>query len=523
MSSPAGSLFSVLEATAAAPGQRAASGRQATANGKGTIMERSITRGAFGAAVLSSFAIVLGLAPAGALASSHREAPAISRDQVADNTDLYAWVSPGRDRLYVIANWIPLEEPSNGPNYYRFSDDVRYEIHVTRGASLDDAMVYRVEFKTPEVPRVDPADLAAPPGGGKEFFIQLTGALAQTYTVTKVMADGSEQVVAQDVPVAPPNIGPRTQQTANQLGLAPFTSATYDEAFTKSFIRDMGTEGRVWAGQRDDPFYVDIGAIADLANLRPDDAVDGLAGFNVHSIALEIPVERLTADGQRPGNAPGVESTLGLWASSSRQELTTLRSDGAPERSGRWIQVSRLGLPLVNEALIGYQDKDKYNRTRPKDDVANFGAYFLNPVLVRDAEAVGIYQALGVDPAPFKSNRTDIIETISLKNIPTEGAHPFPPEAIGDVLRVDLATESAFPNGRPLVPGDSREQADVTDVILSLVLAKGALPIADGVSANECTFLTEFPFLAQPHESFESSHGRRTAELRAKQQRAVRR
>jgi hypothetical protein len=479
-------------------------------------MERSIWGGAFVAAVVSLCAVV-GFAPVRGNASSHREAPAISKDQFADNTDVYAWVSPGRDRLYVIANWIPLQEPSNGPNYYQFSDDVRYEIHVTRGASLDDAMVYRVEFETPPVPRVDPADLSAPPGGGKEFFIQLTGALAQTYTVTKVMADGSEQVIAEDVPVAPPNIGPRTQATVNQLGLPPFTSPTYDEAFTMSFIRDMGAEGRVWAGQRDDPFYVDIGAIGDLANLRPDDAVDGLAGFNVHSIALEIPVERLTANGQRPGNTPGIETTVGLWASSSRQEMTTLRSDGEMERSGRWIQVSRLGLPLVNEALIGYQDKDRYNRSHPRDDVANFGAYFLNPVLVRDAEAVGIYAALGVDPAPFKSNRIDIIETISLTNIPTEGAHPFPMEAIGDVLRVDLATESAFPNGRPLVPGDSREQADVTDVILSLVLTKGTMQVADGVSANECTFMTDFPFLALPHSGFESSHGRRTAEFRAAQ------
>jgi hypothetical protein len=442
-----------------------------------------------------------------AMGSRHREAPAITKDPTADNTDVYAWVSPAHDKLYVIGDWIPLEEPSQGPNYYRFSDEVRYEFHFTRGDSLDDVLTYRVEFKTPPVKRVDPADLNAPPGGGKEFFIQLTGALAQTYTVTKIDKGGKATVIAQDVPVAPPKIGPRTQQVGNQLGL--FTSPNYDEAFAATFIKDMGTEGRVWAGQRDDPFYVDIGAIGDLGNLRAKGvAVDGLAGFNVHAIALEIPVERLTADGTRPGANPGNESTLGIWASSSRQEITMLRTDGDPDRSGNWIQVSRLGLPLVNEAIIGYQDKDKYNRTQPKDDVANFGAYFLNPVLVRDAEAVGIYKALGVDPTPFKSNRTDIIDTISLKDIPAVGAHSF--AAIGDVLRVDLAVDSAFPNGRPLVPGDNREQADVTDVILSLVLAKGQVNISDGVDHNDSTFLKDFPFLASPHEGFSEGHGKTT-------------
>jgi hypothetical protein len=444
-------------------------------------------------------------APWAAYPSSHREAPAITKDPTADNTDVYAWLSGDHGKLYLIGDWIPLEEPSQGPNYYRFSDDVRYEFHVTRGDSLQDAITYRVEFKTPPVKRVDPADLNAPPGGGKEFFIQLTGALAQTYTVTKIEG-GKETVIAKDVPVAPPKIGPRTQQVGNQLGL--FSSPNYDEAFAQTFVKDMGAEGRVWAGQRDDPFYVDIGAIGDLGNLRPKgQALDGLAGFNVHAIALEIPVERLTANGQRPSQ-PGNDSTIGVWASSSRQAITTLDSDGTTNASGDWVQVSRLGLPLVNEALIGYQDKDKYNRSQPKDDVTNFGAYFLNPVLVRDAEAVGIYEALGVDPTPLKSNRTDIIETISLKDIPTPGAHSF--TAIGDVLRVDLATDSTFPNGRALVPGDNREQVDVSDAILSLVLSKGQVKISDGVDYNDCTLLTEFPFLANPHEGFSQGHGKPT-------------
>lgn len=448
-----------------------------------------------------------------AQASSHREAPSISTDPEADNTDVYAWVTPGtHDKLWIIANWIPFEEPAGGPNFHRFSDDVLYEIHLARGdESLADAVTYQFRFHTAPVQRIDPADLAAPPGGGKEFFAQLTGTFAQTYTVTKIVRGKGSTVIARDVPVAPPRIGPRTQQVANALGLAPYTSPVYDDAFAATFVKDLGAEGRVFAGPRDDGFYVDLGGIFDLANLRASGtAQDGVAGYNVHSIALEIPTERLTADGRPPGNTPGDETTVGVWASSSRRKVSVLRRDGSTRSDGPWVQVSRLGLPLVNEAIIGYQDKDFYNRTQPKDDVAHFGAYFLNPVAVRDAEAVGIYAALGADPTPFKSNRTDILDVINLKDIPTPGAHHIPLAATGDVLRVDLATDSAFPNGRPLVPGTNHEQADVTDVLLSLVLTKLQVPISDGVDHNDATFLNDFPFLALPWQGFDQGHGKPT-------------
>jgi len=450
-----------------------------------------------------------------ALASSHREAPAISTDPVADNTDVYAWVAPGaHDKLYILTNYIPFEEPSGGPNFFRLSDEVLYQIHIVRGdQSLDDVITYQFRFHTPAVPRVDPADLSLAPGGGKEFFIQLTGALAQTYTVTKIVHGRHDRatVIAQDVPVAPPRIGPRTQAVANALGLAPFTSPVYDDAFASTFIHDMGPEGRVFVGPRDDPFYVDLGGIFDLANLRPKGvAQDGLAGFNVHTLALEIPTPLLTADGMLPGDTPGDATTLGIWASASRKQVRILRHADEARHDGPWVQVSRLGLPLVNEAIIGYQDKDRWNRSTPKDDVPIFGAYFLNPVVVRDAEAVGIYAALGVDPTPFKSNRTDILDVINLKDIPTPNAHHIPLSATGDVLRVDLATDSSFPNGRPIVPGTNHEQANVTDVLLSLLLTKLQVPISDGVDYNDATFLGDFPFLALPWQGFDQGHGKPT-------------
>ncbi len=460
------------------------------------------------------------LASGRAEASSHREAPAISYDPAADNTDVYAWVTPGtHDKLYVIANWIPLEEPSGGPNFHKFADDALYEVHLTRGDSLDDVVTYQFRFRTAPVKRVDPADLTLGPGGGKEFYIQLTGALNQTYDVTRITYGGGgrrkdSQVIAKDVPVAPPRIGPRTQAVANTLGLPPYTSAVYDDAFAASFIRPLGKDGasgRVFAGPRDDGFYVDLGGIFDLVNFRPKGvAQDGVAGFNTHAIALEIPTTELTVNGQAPGNTPSDDTTIGVWSSTSRRKVSILRRDGSSRAEGPWVQVSRLGLPLVNEAIIGYQDKDYYNRTRPKDDVANFGAYFLNPVSVRDAEAVGLYATLGIDPTPFKSNRTDILDVINLKDIPTPGAHSIPLSATGDVLRLDMATDSAFPNGRPIVPGTNREQADVTDVILSLLLTKLQVPISDGVDNNDATFLNEFPFLALPWQGFDQGHGKPT-------------
>ena len=184
---------------------------------------------------------------------------------------------------------------------------------------------------------------------------------------------------------------------------------------------------------------------------------------------------------------------------------------GGESNFGSWVQVSRLGLPLINEAVIGLQDKDKYNRTKPATDVKNFGAYFLNPVVVRDAEAVGIYKALGVPQSTvdaLKSNRTDILDVINLK----ASGHNIPLTATGDVLRVDLGLDSRFPNGRPIPYGaaPNKEQADVTDVILSVILAKGTLTISDGAQANDVPYPTSFPYLAVPHEGFSDGHGKAT-------------
>jgi hypothetical protein len=450
-----------------------------------------------------------------ASASSHREAPAIGFDPAADNTDVWAWVNDGaHDKLTIVAAYNPLEEPTGGPNYHEFSDDVLYEIHITRGnKSLNDVVTYQIQFSSTDYPYVDPADLSKPVGGGKEFFSQLSGR-KQTYWITRLDKDDKgntkkKTVLGQGLSVAPVNIGPNTNKVV-------YGTDKYDDAFAAKHIHGLGfngSAGRVFAGPRDDGFYVDIGRIFDLANLLGGTPRDNLAGYNCHAIALEIPTSSLTKDGQAPAAGASDDNTIGVWASASRRKVRVLHNGGGENNYGNWVQVSRLGLPLINEAVIGLQDKDKFNRTKPAKDVQNFGAYFLNPVVVRDAEAVGIYKALGVPQEvvdSLKSNRLDIIETINQK----ASGHDIPLSATGDVLRVDLGLDSRFPNGRPIPYGaaPNKEQADVTDVLLSVILSKGTVAISDGAQANDKPYLGSFPYLALPHEGFSGGHGMATAQ-----------
>jgi hypothetical protein len=331
----------------------------------------------------------------------------------------------------------------------------------------------------------------------------------QSFSVTRYEEGKPAVKIADNVPVAPPRIGPFTYANFQKQPGGP---ASYDDAFAASFVRPTSEGGRVWAGPRDDGFYVDLGGVFDAAQLRPKgQAQNGVAGFNVHAIALEIPTTALLGHAPPTGNNPANASNdnlVGVWAAASRPIVEIRLNDGNTVGFGGWQQVSRLGLPLVNEALIGLQDKDRWNATRPYYDVAYFGAYFLDPVIVRDAEAVGIYKALGVDPTPFKFNRLDIIDVINLK----ASGHDIPLAETGDFLRVDLGLDSSFPNGRALVGGaqPNMEQADVTDVLLSVLLAKGMLAIKDNVDYNDKPFLSDLPWLALPWQGADEGHGKPT-------------
>lgn len=447
-------------------------------------------------------------------ASSHREAPGIAQDPVADSTDLWAWHTgdASTGTLHLVVSYNPMEEPSGGPNFHSFGDDVLYEVHVCRGStSLDDVVTYQFRFSTSKPATVDPGDLMKPPGGGKEFFAQLSGS-KQTFTVTEVKG-GTATDLATGVEVAPANIGPRTNAVAYQIGGTKADYETFALSKAKTFTYGGG-QGKVWAGPRDDGFYVDLGGVFDLANLRPKGtAQDGLAGYNVHTIAMDIPIAALPT----VAGTDKFKDRVGVWTSASRRKMTVLRNDGSKQGFGPWVQVSRLGLPLINEVVVGLQDKDKYSRTRPKDDVANFAAYILNPVIVRDAEAVGIYSALGVPQATvdmLKTNRQDIVLAMNVLSM------DFPLGSSGDVLRVDFGSATGFPNGRPLGPtytGAANKENDVTDVLSTLILAgatnlldPGGLKISDGVDHNDANYTDTFPYLATPWTGYDEGHGKPT-------------
>ena len=402
-------------------------------------------------------------------ASSHREAPLIANDPQADNTDLYAFKDVAGTNLVLVGCWSPLEEPGAGPNYNKLSDDVLYEFHITRGIGvLNDFATYQVRFTTAATPYVDPKADTPTPAGGNEFFAQITNYFAQTYTVTRVNADGSSTAVATNITAAPPNIGPNTTALVYETKWGA-SSSGYDATFQQSFAKATTEAGKVFSGPVDDPFFADVAGIFDLANLRPlakKAGIDTLAGYNVHAIVLSIPLTTLI-DTTAPLTAASDANLLGVWASSSRRKARVLRADGTTEGLGPWVQVSRLGLPLVNEALIGIQDKDKWNRGQPKDEITNFSGYYLNPVLVRDANFAGLYAAgaplgaLASKEKALETNRTDLVTAINLGFSPF--THQVPLATTGDVLRIDTSVASGFPNGRLLTD-------DVVDTMLSIIL-----------------------------------------------------
>ncbi|NEN25134.1 DUF4331 domain-containing protein [Cryomorpha ignava] len=311
-------------------------------------------------------------------ASSHREAPLISNDPLADNTDLYAFRSPDDpNTITIIANYIPAELPFGGPNYYSFGENVRYEIHIDNDATVPgDEIIYRFEFsKVNEDPTT--------------FFNIRLGAenLKTTYTMSK-STDGGETfvVVKENGIVPPPNIGSRSIESTVGLGAASY------EALITSAITTATTGETVFCGPTDDPFFVDLGGIFDLGDSPRQNngniVRDGLARYNTHAIVLKIDIADLQKDGMGVDMAENIldgNYVIGVWASASRQQTKTLNADGAGAvESGDWIQVSRLGMPLTNEVLVPIGDKDYWNALTPHQDLANidqFGNYFYNPEL----------------------------------------------------------------------------------------------------------------------------------------------
>jgi hypothetical protein len=432
--------------------------------------------------------------------SSHREAPLTSIDPTADDTDLYAFrAADAPDKLTVVANWIPFEDPAGGPNFYGLDPRAEYYINVDNTGDGRYDVRYQFRFKTTI-------------GNKSSFLYALPGVssiddpklnVKQSYTVTRETYRNGKQtgskVLATNLPVAPNNVGPKT---------IPDYAAVAAQA-----NQTLPGGGKVFVGQADDPFFVDLGTTFDAINIRngtgnAGGGKDDLAGYNVHAVVLQVPMADVTRDGMPVASADAANAVVGVWSSTERKRLQVAGKRGHRRIRSRDVQVSRLGNPLVNEVVIPLGLKDKFNRTQPANDAKNFGAVVVKPELAAVMNI--LYPGLNVP----ETDRTDIVEAL-LTGIPglTQIAKDAPPT---DTLKINLGVPvnaspsrfgvlagdtQGFPNGRRL--GD-----DVTDISLRVVggfLKGNKLPLGDGVDQNDVPFRSAFPYVALPHDGFSSN------------------
>jgi hypothetical protein len=429
--------------------------------------------------------------PNGAVASSHREAPLIAQDPVADSTDVYAFVSPDKpNTVTLIANYIGLEAPQSGPNFPRFGDDVQYVIHVDNVGDGQPHVSYYFEFTTTT--------------RNPNTFLYNTGPIkslddsnwnvVQTMKVTRVDANGSS-VLCDACKTPPVNVG--AASTPN-----------YDTLATAA-INDLGSDTRVFAGQRADPFFIDLGAVFDLLQVRPaDKAVNSLKGTNVHTIAIQVPITAVTNDGMMPASAGAGNAIIGVWTAAYRQSTTVL-GGGTVQHSGDFVQVSRLGMPLTNEIIIPVGQKDHWNQVRPASD-SQFKSYHDDP---EPARLLKLLYNVAIPPTPRSDITAIFLTGVPGLNMPANGV-------MADELRLNLAIPpSANPNRLGVVGGDTagfpngrRLNDDVVDIAIQAVagatyplIDKNFTPdplaskLGDGVDAPDKQPLGTFPYVASPY------------------------
>ncbi len=437
-------------------------------------------------------ALMLGLAPASSSAASHREAPLISLDPTADITDFFmfrSYEAGQEDKIVLIMDVIPGEEPSSGPNYWNFDPSVLYTFNIDNDKDGNASDVrFEIRFKNEfrgvnkdlglflsyvALPPITSLDSAGSEGLG----------LRQTYTVT-MFNKGKKTVLGKDLIAVPSNVGPRTMPDY--------------ESLAAQGLYELNNDVRVFAGQRDDPFYIDLGAVFDTLNLR-NPGTDMLSGFNVHTIALEVPASLLTKD--KKGVDDTSQPVLGAYAATSRMTTRVLRSEGERDYRGEFVQVQRLANPLVNEAIIGTVDKDKWNALDPSKE-KRFVEYYTNPRLVTALEAV-----FGADAEPLFDLR-DVLLTytpgnysklsellrLNISVVPTVFADQNPLTALGSP-----ADPAGWPNGR-------RPIDDVTDVAIRVIGGTNYLTAGDAVDTNDLPLTDTFPFLSTPWDGRNRVH-----------------
>lgn len=433
------------------------------------------------------FIVALAMMPG--QASSHREAPLIAQDPTADNTDLYTFVSPDDSTsVTFIANFIPFQDPNGGPNFYPFDPNVVYAIHIDNNGDAVEDITYEWRFTT---------EIRNP-----ATFLYNTGVVTtlddpdlnvrQFYRLTRIdgpRRTGTVRELSGRLPVPPPNIGPRS--TPNYGGIGGGT-------------QQIGSDVRVFAGQRDEGFYLDLG-IFDLLGIGSGAIESSTDGFNVSSLAIQVPKSALTRSAAAPTSLTDPNAIIGVWSTASRFATRTLTA-GAQNHSGALVQVSRLGNPLVNEAVIDLARKDAFNSLEPTGDGVALDR-------VTDPEVPKLLKLLfNVDSPP--APRTDLV-AIFLMGIPgvnqPTGVRPsemlrlnmaVPPTTSPNRMGVLGGDLAGFPNGRRV--GD-----DVIDIVLQA--AAGATPLTpafnrapnnglgDAVSTNDRPYLPFFPYLAIPH------------------------
>jgi hypothetical protein len=433
---------------------------------------RKLALASIGAAALAAsiVAAVTRGGPDAATASSHREAPLISEDPSADNTDLYAFVSPDKpDTFTIISNWIPGEDPAAGPNWYTFSPTARYNIFVDRNGDGKADVTYRFRFTRP----------------AGQFFL---GNTVQQYTVTRVVG-GRASVVAQGE-TPPDNIGPRSTPNYRQLAA--------------SKVVPLSSGGVVFAGQRDDGFFGDIGDIFDLVAIRKGIGNEGggrdfFAGYAVHTIALQLPI----------ADVDTANHVVGIWSSTDRQVTRVTKWKGQKVVSNPWQQVSRLGNPLVNEVIIPTTLKDEWNRLGPSQE-SRFAQYYRKPIL---AAVINQLYHLNIK----EDGRDDLVQILltGVPNLNSTGT------TLADELRLNLSIKptagvcqgnrmavlggdlAGYPNGRRL----EDDVIDIDEQAVAGALIGTKIPLGDGVNADDRGCLASFPYESDPQSGADNTKG----------------
>ena len=448
------------------------------------------------------------------IGSSHREAPNILKDPTADNTDVWAYTaSDAPGSLTVVSNWIPLADPAGGPNFYPLDENARYYVKVDNTGDGYEDVAYRWDFDTrfrnpnsflyaaPTVDSVNDPDIN---------LVQTYDLYKETYNKDRKLV-GSKRI-ANDAPVVPDNVGPKTIPNFAQV-----------EA---GGVNPLRGGGKTIVAPADDAFFVDLGTIFDGVNIdkpgRPNIGLgnqgggkDDVAGYNSKSFVLQVPEREVTRDGKQVADMKAGNAVVGIWSTTERKRDSVLRpaasGQGKRSQNDNWagyVQVSRLGNPLINEVIIPIGKKDKFNATSPADDARNFGTFALNPEPARILNALF---GLGIQ----ETDRSDIVQALltGVPGLTQIGKKP----AAADTLKLNLGVAPAanpnrfgvlagdlagFPNGRRLAD-------DVVDIELRVIA--GALlsppkniPLGDGVDQNDKPFRSQFPYVSLANDGFNS-------------------